>query len=266
MRLLREGLKIKHILGALALFLVAAPLAAVVSNRFLENRALDRVERDWNDLRMACMNYGLDRCGVYYPPDTAERRKEEPGFPLTFEFDGDFITRRPTGKKQEPVSFWFPLTTPIAFVREIPLDPFHPGHRYGYTCWNLHDSYPVLAFFYSPGPDRKTDLPLSELRERIERYFQGRPRLIWFPSRIMEPCGRCSGLTCTIPRGVETKAGISSGFWMAPMNRGDSVIIRGSSRPPLRLNCRLGKTTFPSSQPIAGRRGMNCLRRARIGK
>jgi hypothetical protein len=175
MRLLREGLKIKHLLLALALILVAAPLAAVVSNRFLESRALDRVERDWNELRMACVNYGLDRCGVYYPPDTAERRMDDPGFPLTFELDKDFITRRPTGNKQEAVTFWFPLTTPVAYASKIPLDPFHPGHFYGYTCWNLHDFYPTLAFFHSPGPDRKADLPMPELRQRIERFFQNRP-------------------------------------------------------------------------------------------
>jgi len=160
----------------LALFFVAIFVMGTAFSvpKLFINRKLSRVGQDWQDLLKAFNAYGIDRCGMYYPPDTVERRKEDPRFPLTFELSPEFIKSRPLGYDHKPIEHWIPLTTPIAYAREIPRDPFRSGNFYGYSCWNGHDKVYSMAFLYSPGPDKKEDIPPGDLRKEIDTYLVSR--------------------------------------------------------------------------------------------
>ncbi len=167
--------RVGKIVFLFAFICVAAAGIVTYQTYFSTAALLDQVESDWKDLRVALQEYGLDRCGIYFPPDTTERRTMNPEVFLTFETDTPYITNQPLGESGKPVTFWLALTTPIAYRGELPVDPFRPKHFYGYTCWNLHDPYKkALAVFYSPGPDGKEDLPLVEMREQIEAYLRQR--------------------------------------------------------------------------------------------
>jgi hypothetical protein len=135
---------------------------------------LKKVELDWQSLDYAIASYEVDRCGIYKPPDTTPRKKLYPDTFLTFETDPAFIATQPVGYNHEATPYWEPLTTPVAYLKTLPIDPFNPGHYYGYTCWTLHDRLFELYLLHSPGPDGKADLPLSSLREKLDPYFRKR--------------------------------------------------------------------------------------------
>lgn len=157
-------------------FLVLIPLFlfALSGLGFFVNKKLKRVEEDWDMLLKAFNSYGLDRCGMYFPPDTVERRKEDRNFPLTFELSPEFIKSRPVNYDNKPVEHWIPLTTPVAYAAKIPKDPFRPDHFYGYSCWNWHDHLYPMAFFHSPGPDEEDDISPLKLRKEINTYLRSR--------------------------------------------------------------------------------------------
>jgi|GEM_PF-3132067 len=141
------------------------------SGLFLKNK-LSQVKKDWDMMKKGMAAYGMDRCGMYYPPDTAERRRENPDFSVTFETSKEYITKRPVGTRKKIVEFWCPLTTPIAYIVEYPFDPFRPGAMYGYACWNFHDDKNPFAFLHSPGPDKDDDIAPALLKSRIDKYFK----------------------------------------------------------------------------------------------
>lgn len=134
--------------------------------------ALKKVEKDWHELRKGIYAYGMDRCGLYFPPDTSVRRRTSPKAQLTWELSTGFL--RKLGPADSPGEFYGPLTTPIAYTSSIPNDPFRPGHFYDYTCWNFHDKVPTFYIMHSPGPDRVDDLPLAKFRDEFGRYLESR--------------------------------------------------------------------------------------------
>lgn len=134
--------------------------------------ALRKVEKDWLELRKSIYGYGMDRCGVYFPPDTSVRRRTDPKAQLTWELSPEFLKK--LGPADSPGEFYGPLTTPIAYAPSIPRDPFRPDRFYDYTCWNFHNKVPTFFIMHSPGPDRFDDLPLAELRDDFGEYLESR--------------------------------------------------------------------------------------------
>ncbi len=169
-QLTRKALKIGVVIAALA----AIAFASRFPSYTLEKN-LVRVNKEWRELRTAMAAYGMDRCGIYYPPDTSERRKEQPSLQLTFETLPDYLTNRPVGYDGKPRELWNPLTTPLAYATVIPKDPFHPGQYYSYASWNMHNELMTMSFLHSPGPNRRNEIEPERLREEIERYLKARP-------------------------------------------------------------------------------------------
>lgn len=133
---------------------------------------LTRVSADWQQLWRAVAGYGVDRCGVYSPPDAAGRREIDPRAQLTFENSIEFLKER--NGAAGTIGCWDPLSTPVAYINALPTDPFRPGKQYDYTCWNIHDNVPVVAILHSPGPDGEDDLPLAQLRGEFGIYLSTR--------------------------------------------------------------------------------------------
>jgi hypothetical protein len=73
---------------------------------FACQRPLERVAKDWGDLTLtgAVPGYGVDRCGVYMPPDTSWRRMAQPDAPLTFEWDPAYRMMNPDADHRAPRS------------------------------------------------------------------------------------------------------------------------------------------------------------------
>ncbi len=169
-RLMRKALKIGIIIAALAAIAFASRFPS-----FSLEKKLEQVNKEWRELRTAMLAYGMDRCGIYYPPDTSERRKEQPSLQLTFETLPDYLTNRPVGYDGKPREFWNPLTTPLAYATVIPKDSFHPGQYYSYASWNMHNELMTMSFLHSPGPNMRNETEPEMLREEIEHYLKARP-------------------------------------------------------------------------------------------
>jgi hypothetical protein len=132
---------------------------------------LKTVNHDWRETYISICAYGVDRCGVFMPPDTTLRlsgRKTKP----TFETDVAFITAAPV-RNGEPISFWQPLTTPIAYAESLKHDRFGRG-PYGFLSWNFHDDIDVIGVLHSGGPDGDDDLDLWALKDQVEAKLRGR--------------------------------------------------------------------------------------------
>lgn len=164
----------KSFLIVVGLLLAAGALTAgIYLPSHFTHRHLDQVRDDWQMLNVAMGSYGMDRCGAYFPPDTSTRRERlEPGAPLTYECDANWIVSQPVGYRRQIITHWSPLTSPIAYATSIPRDPFNGGAEYGYFSFNGHDGYPLLAVLHSPGPDVRADLDLPLMRWQLFAYFE----------------------------------------------------------------------------------------------
>lgn len=161
------------VLGAsIMVFVAVLPFGYGEWSRATTAHRLTRVSADWHQLWREIAAYGVDRCGVYSPPDTAGRREVDPYAQLTFENSIEFLKKR--NGAAGTIGAWDPLTTPVAYINAIPTDPFRPGKQYDYTCWNIHDEVPSIAILHSPGPDEKDDLPLAQLRGEYGAYLATR--------------------------------------------------------------------------------------------
>jgi len=125
----------------------------------LIKKRLEQVAKDWEEIRVGTWNYGMDRCGMYFPADTQKQWKFDPDTPLTF---GGMDTTRN----------WDGFTTPLAYIKKEPLyDPFRNGKQmYGYTCWTMHHVGANFFILHSPGPDKITQLSLDQFRKWMEPY------------------------------------------------------------------------------------------------
>jgi hypothetical protein len=150
---------------------------------------LDKVETDWKMLVAAMSAQAMDNCGCYYPADTFEHRQTETNLPLTFECSYSYTTMRQfedrkLGNQGRWSNGWHPLTTPFAYLKAIPEDPFNQGKYYGYTTWLLYGPDRTLyypdAILYSPGPDRRENIPLIKLRTIIDNHF----KVYGFPTQM----------------------------------------------------------------------------------
>lgn len=142
--------------------------------------ALKRVHQDWRDLQLAFAGYAVDRCNIYYPPDTSGRRRTDSSVAQTFETS----TARERDDVSDPI--WDPLHRPVPYIQSLPTDPFTTGAFYGYASWNIKDQTPTAALLHSPGPDRDTDLPIGILHDKISSIFaanSGRKRQGYDPTR-----------------------------------------------------------------------------------
>ena len=158
----------KHLVSLLTLVVLVLITGCRMSDQEILKR-LDQVEKDFKLLEIGVASYGIDRCGYYYPPDTSLHRKRNPKLPLTFETDPAFIEML----RKEPGcpfggTYWDPLTTPVAYVKLIPGDPFRNNAPYGFASWTLHDNSCVVGILYSPGPDGKEDVTLITLPGKDE--------------------------------------------------------------------------------------------------
>ena len=165
-------------LGLFSVLVISAALETPNKKEMEIREKLKKVQTDWQALEDAIYSYEIDRCGIYKPPDTMPRRRLYPDTFLTFETEPEFINNQPVGAHHIAFIENDPLTTPIAYIDKIPMDPFNPGHYYGYTCWTIFDLVYELALFHSPGPDGKTDLSLITLREKLDPYFQKRSKQV----------------------------------------------------------------------------------------
>jgi len=95
---------------------------------------LEQVAKDWEQIRVGIIVYGVDFCGMYFPSDTQRQWKKNPKTPLTFG------TLDQTTSYSGHSVYWCGLTTPVAYMKKGSLyDPFRDGEQmYGYTCWTLH--------------------------------------------------------------------------------------------------------------------------------
>lgn len=150
----------------------AALIAGIVLPSHITKKRLEQVSRDGRVFRFDLTKYGMDRCGIYSPPDTSTRRARlEPNAPLTFEFDEKWITSQPVGFYNKPVTHWAPLTTPVAYAESVLRDPFNDGALIGYFTFTLHDHMPLIDVIHSVGPNGRADVDLPVLREQMFRYF-----------------------------------------------------------------------------------------------
>ena len=154
-------------------YLLLVPVVIIlvvgVNNEWSVNAKLEKVEIDWNIITKAIQDYSIDHWDR--PPDTVLHRKSNPAFPLTFETDMSFAKRQEVSAISNLKPTGDTLTSPVGYLSKLPLDPFNPGHYYGYTVWLDCDDIIIL---HSPGPDRKDDLPLEELRNILDPCFQKR--------------------------------------------------------------------------------------------
>ncbi len=111
-----------------------------------------QVREDFRALNGAFKKYGLDRCGIYFPPDTSARHAADPSVALVLE---TLLPGKPDAVKQ-------PLSTPVAYIDWLPGDPFRQGKAYGY----IQGGAP-LGILHSPGPDGVTQIDLPRLREKV---------------------------------------------------------------------------------------------------
>lgn len=165
----------------LALLLLAGVAEGVRrGRRALLERRLAKAGEDFKALFRATAILGMDFCGAHYPPDTALRRKEDPAVPLTFEWSLEYY--RAHGGEYSM------LTTPVAYIKEIPRDPFRGGGRYYDYC--AMDRGPKrmrpLAILRSVGPDGREDLPLAEIKERVEAAFKRNDEKAWIVANTPE--------------------------------------------------------------------------------
>jgi hypothetical protein len=161
-----------------------------INNRSTRTK-LDKVESDWKMLVSAMDAQAMDWCGIWFPADTLDRRKTDPNFPLTFECSYVYTTTRQAEEQKQGINGlwrygWNPLTTPVAYCKAIPEDPFNPGNYYGYTTWikqscidNTGHLCPY-AILYSRGPDQITNIPLIKLRTIIDDHF----KLFGYPNQL----------------------------------------------------------------------------------
>lgn len=144
---------------------LTAALAYPHAARVIAERKLARVRKDYREIAKACATLAVDNCGLCFPEDNHLSRELNSGLPLTFE------TQPSIFPKGGIVQYHRCLTTPIAYMRRLPGDPFNHGRQYAYASFRASSrSMNFMAILSSPGPDGKTDLPLEELRDRIEDY------------------------------------------------------------------------------------------------
>ncbi len=139
----------------LCLACLAATLGAVGEAQEREiRRRLDTVREDYKTLLTSFVGYAIDRCNIHYPADTSVLWPEQPELPLTF-------ATSPPGKYATQT-----LTSPIAYLDRLPIDPFRPGNTYGYFRVGDFPKYPFFAVLHSPGPDGVNQLDLKRFREQ----------------------------------------------------------------------------------------------------
>lgn len=130
---------------------------ASLAQNWNTERKLTRVSKDWAALGKAMRSLSIDNCGGFLPSDTSWRLDGRP----TFETITLLHPDAPRSSYGVPCSRL--LTEPIAYIKQYPEDPFHPGNGYGFVAWSYFDDEPLMALLHSPGPDGDIDISLSRL-------------------------------------------------------------------------------------------------------
>ena len=144
--------------GLLLLIILAGGLGfANLARRHDIRQKVLSVSADWDALRKGMRNLGIDNCGAYLPTDTSWRSKERPTFETVITIHPT-APRGPSGCRHTRL-----LTTPVAYIRQYPTDPFVPGKGYGFLAWSFFDREPCMALLQSVGPDGDVDVSLARL-------------------------------------------------------------------------------------------------------
>lgn len=156
------GWRLPALLVLLLVLLLALFASGRASVRAVEeervNRELGRVARDWKFLRSAIARVGVDWC-CQLPLDTSYRGDSRPTF------NDDLQAYEALADKGGP-----PLTTPVAYLDRIPVDPFGGG-PYGYLMWSFEHGEPGIYVLHSPGPDGDEDVSLGRLHALVGESF-----------------------------------------------------------------------------------------------
>lgn len=149
--------------GAMCAMLVAWGIASTMQQE-ARKRFEHQVWQDFRKMNVAVVSYSIDRCGSYFPPDTWERRQLGQELAQTFETDIEFITQHVNYGHDEPVLFWHPATTPVAYLDRIPRDAFNKRRPYSYKTLPVPSFRgPASALVRSVGPNGKPDLDIDKL-------------------------------------------------------------------------------------------------------
>ncbi len=138
-----------------------AILAAIAVPNFLEAQTRSKVARSQADLRtlaVALESYFVDTNA--YPAWEVNPELNAHG---PFIDESPVLASQPTFRMREPQSKVMTLTTPIAYLPQLPADPFAPADGATYSYYADHESSGWIV--WSPGPGGEYELTVENIAQ-----------------------------------------------------------------------------------------------------
>jgi len=166
---MRTVLKVVAYVIASAVLIILAIDQTIAQRESAVRRKGTETRAVFDEVRTATVSYGVDRCGVFMPPDTLGVTTSSAGTTgLTLLTDNAWMQRQLTEAGYSS-THWHALTTPVAYLGRIPHDPFAPRNPIGYIAppFARDGGLPFLAAVRSVGPNGTEDVDLGLFRERL---------------------------------------------------------------------------------------------------